>query len=187
MHPIIVAALLVVLVALPSPSRASSILERRNYVGLLPSILFEPYDKVDAIEVNVAPFVYEYRFTKQSALQIRPLVNYRFSDTEGGVSHLGATVVFNRYFPGLFWDDPDIIPVLGSFVTYTWNNLDRMNTMTVGLEPGVVFAFTDALSLTVVLQPGVNYYPDRFSRDFVGASGGFLPHFGVVVHAGLNL
>ena len=45
---------------------------------------------------------------------------------------------------------------------------------------------SDKFLLSLNLQPGIYYYPDHFSKDFVDTESGFKPHFGVIFHIGYN-
>jgi hypothetical protein len=161
---------------------------RANYVGFMPAVLAEPYDTIDAIEINILPFLYEHRFGVQNSIsiQLRPIVNYRFYKPRPGISQIGGTIAFNKYFLRLFSDDFWLKPQLGGYYTYAYNRLDEIHTMTLGIEPGAFMPISDRFSLSVILQPGINYYPDEFSQDFVETESGFKSHFGVFVHVGYN-
>lgn len=87
---------------------------------------------------------------------------------------------------GCFWSNPTVVPVLGALVSYAFNRLDRVHTFVAGAEVGVLLALGSRFSLTLALQPGLDYFPDAYSRQFVGAPSGLLPHFGVTVHVGYN-
>jgi hypothetical protein len=159
-----------------------------NYIGFIPSFLVEPYDTINAIEVNFFPFLYEFRLGEKNeiGIQVRPILNYRFLEEESGFSQIGGTVVVNKYFSNLVADDYWLIPQLGMYYTYAYNRLDEIQTMTLGIEPGVYMQFSEHLSMSVNLQPGINYYPDDFSQDFVDTESGFKGHFGIVFHVGYN-
>ena len=77
-------------------------------------------------------------------------------------------------------------PQLSVFYTYAYNRLDDIHTMTFGMEPGVYTNISEHFSLSLILQPGINYYPDAYSRDFVETENGLKSHFGVFVHVGYN-
>jgi len=159
-----------------------------NYVGFIPSVLAEPYDTIDAVEVNFFPFLYEIRVGERNdiSFQIRPILNYRFFGDQSGFSQLGGTLVANKYFLDLFDEDFWLKPQLSFFYTYAYNRLDKIQTMTLGIEPGAYMEISETFSLSVILQPGLNYYPDKFSQDFVNAKKGFKSHFGVFFHFGYN-
>lgn len=159
-----------------------------NYIGFIPSILIESYDTIDALGINILPFLYEFRSGKKNELgfQIRPILNYRFFKTQNGVSQIGGTLVVNKYFLQIFAEDFWLKPQLGIFYTYTYNLLDMVQTMTLGLEPGVFMKISKSFSLSLNLQPGINYYPDKFSQDFVDAKKGIKSHFGFIFHTGFN-
>lgn len=159
-----------------------------HYIGFIPAVLAEPYDTIDAIEVNVFPFLYELRVGKRNdfSFQIRPILNYRFYGDQSGFSQLGGTLVANKYFLNLFDEDFWLKPQLSVFYTYAYNRLDDIQTMTFGIEPGVYTDISEHFSLSLILQPGINYYPDTFSREFVEAENGLKSHFGVFVHVGYN-
>lgn len=159
-----------------------------HYIGFIPAVLAEPYDTIDAIEVNVFPFLYELRLGKRNdfSFQVRPILNYRFYGDQSGFSQLGGTLVANKYFLNLFDEDFWLKPQLSVFYTYAYNRLDNIHTMTFGMEPGVYTNISDRFSLSLILQPGINYYPDAFSRDFVETESGLKSHFGVFVHIGYN-
>lgn len=161
---------------------------RDNYVGLIPSVLVEPYDTIDAVEINFFPFLYEFRFgnSKDLGFQVRPIVNYRFQKNQNGFSQIGGTLLVVKYFLNVFEDDFWLKPQLGMYYTYAYNRLDEIQTMTLGVEPGVFMKISKNYSLSVNLQPGINYYPDTFSKDFVETESGFKPHFGVIFHIGYN-
>ncbi|MCK9451833.1 MAG: hypothetical protein M0Q90_09095 [Bacteroidales bacterium] len=161
---------------------------RSNYVGLIPSFLVEPYDTINAIEVNFFPFLYEFRIGNENDIgfQIRPILNYRFLKDQDGFSQVGGTLVMNKYFLSVFDDDFWLKPQLGVFYTYAYNRLDEIQTMTLGIEPGAFMKISENFSLSVNLQPGVNYYPDKKSQDFVGTESGLKGHFGIIFHAGYN-
>ncbi|MEM8523355.1 MAG: hypothetical protein AAGG68_01870 [Bacteroidota bacterium] len=161
---------------------------RSNYVGLMPSILVEPYDTINAIEVNVLPFVYEFRIGEKNdiGIQLRPILNYRFFEEQSGFSQVGGSIVANKYFLKLLDDDFWLKPQMGVYYTYAYNQLDKIQAMTLGIEPGAYMIISNQFSLSVNLQPGINYYPDQFSKDFVTSESGFKPHFGVIFHAGYN-
>jgi len=159
-----------------------------HYIGFIPAVLAEPYDTIDAIEVNFFPFLYELRVGKRNdfSFQIRPILNYRFYGDQSGFSQLGGTLVANTYFLYLFDEDFWLKPQLSVFYTYAYNRLDDIQTMTFGIEPGAYTDISDHFSLSLILQPGINYYPDTFSREFVEAESGLKSHFGVFVHVGYN-
>lgn len=159
-----------------------------NYLGLIPSFLIEPYDTINAVEVNFFPFLYEFRIGEQNNIgfQVRPIVNYRFLESQSGFSQIGGSLVANKYLTNVFQDDSWLIPQLGLFYTYAYNRLDKIHTMTLGIEPGAYMILSEDISLSVNLQPGINYYPDQFSQDFVDSESGFKGHFGVIVHIGYN-
>lgn len=166
---------------------AQNVMSKRHYIGLQPSFLAEPYDTIKALEVNIVPINYEYRFENHFSLQVRSIVNYRFYKPAPGISQTGLTLVAHKYFPEWMKEDFWLTPSIGGFSTYTYNQLDLINTLTVGAEAGVIFSFGQLISLSVVLQPGINYYPDQYSKDFVQSPAGFKSHFGLIFHAGINI
>lgn len=159
-----------------------------NYVGFVPSVLIEPYDTINAIEVNFLPLLYEFRMgeKKDVGLQLRPILNYRFFETKSGFSQMGVSVVANKYFLNWFGDDFWLVPMLGVYCTYAYNRLDNIQTMTLGIEPGAFMRISNHFSMSVNLQPGLNYYPDEFSKAFVDSESGLKGHFGFVFHIGYN-
>jgi hypothetical protein len=159
-----------------------------HYVGLIPAFLAEPYDDIRAIEVNFAPFLYEVRIGEANDIgfQFRPILNYRFYRDQSGFSQIGGTVVANKYWLNVGGEDPWVIPHLGLYYTYAYNRLDEIQTMTGGIETGGLVYLGNDFSLTLTLQPGINYYPDERSRAFVDAPNGFKGHFGLFVHVGYN-
>ena len=157
-----------------------------HYLGLLPAFLVEPYDTINALEVNIFPLVYEYSFGPQAAFQLRPIINYRFYKIQPGISQTGITLLFNRYFFDLFKKASKIDLNVGPYLTYAYNQLDKINTMTLGGEAGLRMWLSNSFSLNVDLQPGINYYPDEFSRTFVASESGFKLHFGIIVHGGFH-
>jgi len=161
---------------------------KENYLGFIPSFLVEPYDTINAVEVNFLPLLYEYRMGNGNSvgLQLRPILNYRFLKDQSGFSQLGFTAVANKYFAKALGENHWLKPQLGLYYTYAYNLLDEIQTMTLGIEPGVFMEVSESFSLSVNLQPGINYYPDKFSQDFVKTRSGFRGHFGVVVHVGYN-
>lgn len=168
-------------------TNAQNILGKSNYIGILPSVLKEPYDKIDAIEVNVFPLVYERRIKDKWGTQLRPMINYRIYKPHPGISHLGGTVMVNRYLPSLFKkEDFWIVPNIGAYFSYTYNKIDLVNTLILGLEPGVLMKLSSRFSLNLAIQPGIDYFPDEYSRNFVNSSNGFKPHFGFIFHIGYN-
>lgn len=160
----------------------------KQYVGFLPSVLLEPYDTINAVEINTLPFVYEFRWGDQNAkgIQLRPIANYRFFKNGSGLSHLGGTVLINWYILNVFEDNFALKPLLSSFYSYTYNRLDKVQTMTLGAEIGILIFFSNHFSITTSLQPGINYYPDPFSRDFIVTKSGFKLHFGIFFQIGYN-
>lgn len=168
-------------------SAQTPVQDYRHYLGLQPSFLLEPYDTINALEVNIIPFAYEYRFSEQWGVQLRPIANYRFYEFGPGISQVGAGLFVNRYLLSLFEDVEWLVPSAGAFSTYTYNRLDLIHTLTLGAEVGAMFVFGENFTLNVNLQPGINYYPTQFSRDFVGSPSGWLSHFGVIVHFGYHL
>lgn len=159
----------------------------RHYIGILPSILFEPYDTVDAVEINIVPFVYEFRMPHNVAFQMRPIVNYRFLKSNPGISHTGASTLLNRYFPSLWGEEFWLVPQAAIFYTYAYNMLDAIHTMTLGIEPGLMIKVSDSFGVSLNIQGGVNYYPDAYSRQFVATESGFKPHLGIIVHFGFTI
>jgi len=161
---------------------------KNNYVGLMPSILFEPYDTINAVEVNLFPLLYEFRRGEKNdfGFQVRPILNYRFFHAQSGFSQIGGSLVANKYFLNIFDVDFWLTPQLGAFFTYAYNSLDKIQTMTLGIEPGVYLKTSKQLSLSLNLQPGINYYPDKFSRSFVESGSGFKFHLGIIFHVGYN-
>jgi len=138
--------------------------------------------------VNFFPFLYEFRIGESNGVgfQIRPILNYRFFETQPGFSQIGGTIVANKYFLNLFDDDFWLKLQLGGYYTYAYNRLDKVQTMTLGIEPGAFMEISNHFSLSLNLQPGINYYPDEASQDFVDSESGFKGHFGVIFHIGYN-
>ena len=161
---------------------------KSNYIGFMPAVLAEPYDTINAIEVNFFPLLYELRTGEQNDLsfQVRPILNYRFLQDRSGFSQIGATIVVNKYFLNMFKDDFWIKPQLGFYYTYAYNRLDKIKTMTMGIEPGVYIQISEDFSISVSLQPGINYYPDEASQEYVETESGFKSHFGVFFQVGYN-
>lgn len=161
---------------------------KKNYIGLIPSVLAEPYDTINAIEVNALPILFERRIGENNGFgfQVRPILNYRCFGNKSGFSQMGGTLVANRYFLNVFEEGFWLKPQLGAYYTYAYNRLDKIQTMTLGIEPGAFMLIAERFSLSVNLQPGVNYYPDQFSRDFVRSESGFKAHFGIIFHIGYN-
>ncbi|GAB4378758.1 MAG: hypothetical protein Kow0075_09000 [Salibacteraceae bacterium] len=160
----------------------------RQYVGFLPSVLIEPYDTINAVEINTLPFVYEFRWGSQNSkgVQLRPIVNYRLFKNSSGISHVGGTILMNWYLLKMVEDEFWLKPQLGSFYTYSYNRLEKVQTMTLGIELGAFVIISNQFSLALNVQPGLNYYPDQFSKDFVEEERGFKPHFGFIFHLGYN-
>lgn len=168
-------------------SQVQNVLQKSNYVGILPSFLAEPYDTIDALEINVFPLVYERRFKEKWGIQLRPIINYRIYKPHPGISHIGGTLLVNRYVPELIKkDDFWITPNIGAYFSYTYNKIESVNTLILGLEPGVLMRLSERFSLNLALQPGIDYFPDDHSRNFVNSSSGFKAHFGFIFHVGYN-
>lgn len=157
-----------------------------HYLGILPSVLAEPYDTLKAIEVNVVPLVYEFKLNQGLGLQVRPIANYRFNEISHGISQTGGTVLLNKYLLKVFREDFWLVPEFAFFYTFTYNQLDKIHTMTAGAEFGLFMKLKKNFSFSLNLQPGINYYPNQFSRDFVESESGFKSHFGVIFHLGYN-
>lgn len=157
-----------------------------NYLGFIPSFLAEPYDTIDALEINILPFLYELRVgeTNDVGFQIRPIVNYRFYEFEPGISQVGATFLVNYYVQNMLSEGHWLVPKIGIYSTYAYNRLDGIQTITLGIEPGAYMHISDHWSISIDLQPGINYYPDQASQDYVG--GRFKSHLGVFFHVGYN-
>ncbi len=159
-----------------------------NYIGIMPAFLAEPYDTIKALEVNLFPFLYERRMGERNdvSLQFRPILNYRFFKDQSGFSQMGGTLAVNKYLLNFFADDFWLKPQIALFYTYAYNRLDQIQTMTLGIEPGAYMKVSEKFSLSMILQPGLNYYPDDFSKEFVDSESGFKSHFGVFFHFGYN-
>ena len=173
------------MVVVSSHAQTESIKNSTHYIGLQPSFLLEPYDTINALEVNMLPFVFERRFDSLWAIQFRPILNYRFYEPASGFSQSGASLFLLRYAMDVFNSDwLDL--VYGPFTTYTYNQLDEIHTVTLGAEAGLRMRLNQAFSMNANLQPGVNYYPNQFSRDFVQSEDGLKSHFGLIFHIGYN-
>lgn len=159
---------------------------KHHFIGILPSILAEPYDTLNAVELNILPIIYAYRIKENFELQLRPIINYRFYQTNSGISQTGGTITANRYFDNVWDKDFWLVPQLALFYTYTYNQLDKIQTMTLGIEPGVNMKLWDAFSMSLNIQPGINYYPDAYSREFTNTSNGFKFHFGLIFYFGYS-
>lgn len=161
---------------------------KNNYVGFIPSFLVEPYDTINAVEVNLFPFMYEFRIGNENDIgfQLRPILNYRFFKLESGFSQIGGTLLVNKYFLNAFAANFWLKPQVGIYYTYAYNRLDKIQTMTLGIEPGAYMKISDDFSLSLNLQPGINYYPDEASEAFVETESGFKGHFGVIFNIGYN-
>ena len=159
-----------------------------NYLGFMPSFLMEPYDTINAVEVNLFPFLYEFRTGERNhiAFQFRPILNYRFLKSQNGFSQTGGTVVLKKYLLNLFEDTFWMKPQLGIPYTYAYNRLDKIQTMTFGVEPGAYIEISEKFSCAIILQPGINYYPDKASQEYVKTDSGFKSHFGIFFHIGYN-
>lgn len=159
-----------------------------NYLGIAPSILVEPYDTINAIEINCMPIVYEFRIGKENNLsfQLRPVLNYRIYRISSGFSQIGGSLVFTKYYPSSYFAKFRLTPLLGVFSTYAYNRLDRIQTITLGIEPGIYFNISNKFSTSLNLQPGINLYPDEKSKNFVNTKNGFKTHFGIIFHIGYN-
>lgn len=166
---------------------SQNFLEKLNYFGVLPSVLSEPYDTINALDVNCVPFVFERRTINKLGIQIRPMINYRVYNKQNGVSHIGGTIMVNKYLTNLFKkENCRFIPSLGVYFTYTYNQLDRINTLILGVEPGILFKLSNTISINLGLQPGIDYFPDDYSRKYTGAKNGIKSHFGLIFHIGYN-
>ena len=172
---------LIAFLTLASLLFANSYKSGDTYIGLAPAFLNEPYDSVDALEVNALPITYEYYFSDNSGLHLRPIINLRFINNQATtISHIGSTIGYNFYFPmSESW-----VWIAGVMSTYTYNLQDIQTVITTGGELGGLVDFEDGFLLRFTLQPGINYYPDQRSRDLAGATTGFLPHFGFIVDFG---
>ncbi len=179
---------LIVLMLAASTILAQETTLKNNYIGVLPSFLFEPYDTIDALETNFIPLVYELRVGERNGigLQLRTIANYRFYKEAPGFSQIGATMIVNKYLQNLFEDGFWLKPYVGGYYTYTYNRLDKIKTMTLGIQPGVYTEISQNMTISLELQPGINYYPDSYSQEFVETESGFKSHFGVIFHIGYN-
>jgi len=159
----------------------------KHYFGILPSVLAEPYDSLKALDINCAPFVLEIRSKHAIGIQFRPMINYRCYKPQAGIAHLGGTLFINKYLITVFGEKhPKLIPCIGLFFTGTYNRIDRVITLIMGMETGLNIAFSTRFSLTCSFQPGIDYFPNPHSRIIAGTSNGFKPHFGVILHAGYH-
>lgn len=86
----------------------------------------------------------------------------------------------------MFAEDFWLKPQLGVYYTYAYNRLDNFQTMTLGIKPGVFMKISEAFSMAVNLQPGINYYPDEVSLEYVETGSGFKSHFGVFFQVRYN-
>lgn len=157
-----------------------------NYAGIFPSVLVEPYDNINAVEINIIPFVFEYKISRGIGIQIRSIINYRILEGNSGISQTGGTIVVNKYFYTFLGSESWLVPQIGGFYTYAYNQLDNINTMTLGAEIGSLIKISKSFSMNFNIQPGINYYPDRFSQAFVKSESGLKPHFGIIFHIGYN-
>ena len=132
--------------------------------------------------------MYEHRIGENNdwGIQLRPILNYRILKCNDGLSQIGGTAVVNKYFLNVFEESFWLKPQLGIYSTYAYNRLDKIQTMTLGIEPGVFMRISNTFSMSVNPQPGINYYPDTFSQEFVKADNGFKGHFGVIFQVGYN-
>lgn len=160
--------------------------QRKNYIGIMPSFLKEPYDTIDALEVNIVPLTFQRKFKETWDFELRSMVNYRIFERDNGVSQVGGTIMANKYFVGLFGEEAIVIPKIGIYNSTTTNLKDKIQTLTFGLEPGVNFRFSQLVSMTISAQPGINWYPNKYSQNFAGAKSGFLFHFGLMFQAGIH-
>lgn len=145
------------------------------YVGVTPSVLFEPYDDVDALELGILPLDVAWRIAPAWTLEARPIVNLRLlPDHPLAISHLGLSLAVQRWLAlGDGWS-----LLGGPFTTATRQRLFEETTLTLGLEGGAE-ARWGRLALAVSLQPGVNVYLDTPVPDRA-----LLGHLGVIVRLG---
>tara|TARA_Y100001972_G_scaffold11163_1_gene12101 strand:+ start:10956 stop:11360 length:405 start_codon:yes stop_codon:yes gene_type:complete len=130
----------------------------------------------------------EYRWGDQNnkGIQLRPIANYRFIKNGSGISHVGGTILINWYLLKTVEDDFWLKPQLCAFYTYAYNRLDKVQTMTQGIELGAFMIISKHFSFSLSAQPGINFYPDQFSKAFVETESGFKSHFGLIFHLGYH-
>jgi hypothetical protein len=153
-----------------------------RYFGIFPSILAEPepYDYLDAIEVNLLPFVFEYRPLDRLGIQARPIANLRLiAGQQPVVSHVGGTVAVPWYRSTPWSGSHGAFVTAGPFTSYTYNLQDGISTVIVGGEIGTAVYLDPGFSLNFSLQPGINWYPRPLQGQY-----SFLPHIGLIIHFG---
>ncbi|MEI8095792.1 MAG: hypothetical protein WCG80_16400 [Spirochaetales bacterium] len=147
------------------------------YWGVLPSVLVEPYDDVEALEVNLIPLILGFELSPGLRLEVRPLVDLQLLEGRSpALSHLGGTFALTKTF---FGESPGVSWHLGRFFSANVNAIDGGVVVISGVEPGVTWTADDQFSLTLSPQPGV----DWFLRPGAGQAP-LLPHLGLVVHFG---
>ena len=154
-----------------SPARAGDLL-----LGVAPSVLAEPYDDVNALEVGIVPLDVGWRLGPRWFLEARPILNLRLlKDTPRSISHVGGLLVLQREVPV---GEQGWALIGGPMVTLARQRLFEETTLTLGGELGVQARSGD-FWLALSAQPGVNLYLDTPVEDRT-----ILGHFGVAFRLG---
>ena len=153
----------------------------QNLIGFAPAVFFDPHDSIKATDVNILPFSFERKMSKYFRIQIRPILNYRFHSEQSGLSHIGGTVLnvsaLNITKSG------DFKFLLSPFYSFLYNRMNGKKIVTGGFENGIVYSFSNRLSLHSAIQWGVGYSKYTISLINLALREKLLkPHVGVVFH-----
>lgn len=170
------ALLLLLLLSLPASAAPCS--KGSTYLGIFPSVLFEPDDEYDAVEVNLLPVTLGWRPVTNVGLELRPMMTLRLLEDQRQLTRVGGTLATHRYFAR------ELLPswvslLVGPFISFTRSDIDRESVLILGGELGAAFFFSERFSLTFAVQPGMDYFLDTPVRGRE-----WLPHFGLVLHFG---
>ena len=103
------------------------------YWGVFPSVLVEPYDDVEALEVNLIPLILGFELSPGLRLEVRPLVDLQLLEGRSpALSHLGGTFALTKTFLG---ESPRVSWHLGGFLSANVNAIDGGVVVISGSSP----------------------------------------------------
>lgn len=158
-----------------------------KYIGLKPKTDYNPYASRSGTNINVLPFLFEYRIEDYVGVQGRPVLEFKFGDTTGvQLSNIGLQVGYNKYFSDAikrnFWIKPNVAGV----VSYVRNRTYNTNVIALTVEPGVSFLVNPNFLITAGANPSLSYFTGVNGKGAAGTSSGFRVNWGFFIHLGYN-
>jgi len=138
-----------------SAQRKSSV----NFIGLNPSITYEPFYEKGELDINVFPLVYQTPLSKRIDIRVSSIVNYGIRNTNNSFSHLGFQTALPIFFK---LKEEKNLPSGGLFIApgfgVTRNLIEKHSNVGLWVEPGYNLLFDDNFAISFSAQFGATHF-----------------------------